>query len=144
MLNYIEFFGNGFGRDVISADSPEIEGIEGNWPLRLGEDSPNSGDDRIGQVVCLDHRGFERVWAGCRKPDRVGPKSGLSLFTILHFLETFQILSPHGADFPFQMHLLHTQKSELIFRYSGRDIISADSLEKSKESKEIDPQSRKN
>ena len=30
MLNYIEFYGDGFGRDVISADSPEIEGIEGN------------------------------------------------------------------------------------------------------------------
>ena len=32
MLNDIEFYGNGFGRDVISADSPKVEGIEGLTP----------------------------------------------------------------------------------------------------------------
>jgi len=37
MLNYIEFYGDGFGRDVTSAGSPKIEGIEGNGPLRVGE-----------------------------------------------------------------------------------------------------------
>ena len=30
MLNDIEFYGDGLGRDIISADSPKIEGIEGN------------------------------------------------------------------------------------------------------------------
>ena len=34
MLNYIEFYGASFGRDVISADSSKIEGIEGNSPIR--------------------------------------------------------------------------------------------------------------
>jgi len=29
MLNYIEFYGDGFGRDVISAGWSKIEGIEG-------------------------------------------------------------------------------------------------------------------
>ena len=51
--------------------------------------SPKSGDDRHGQVFCRRQRGFERVWAGCRAPDRVGPKSGLPLFTIAHFLDIF-------------------------------------------------------
>ena len=30
MLNYIKFYGDGFGCDVISVDSPKIEGMEGN------------------------------------------------------------------------------------------------------------------
>ena len=29
-----KFYGDGFGRDVISADSSKIEGIEGNSPIR--------------------------------------------------------------------------------------------------------------
>ncbi len=37
MVNSIEFYGDGFGRDVISADSPKIEGIEGNRLLRVVE-----------------------------------------------------------------------------------------------------------
>ena len=41
MLNYIEFCGDGFGRDVISADSPQFEGIEGNRLLRAEEIRPN-------------------------------------------------------------------------------------------------------
>ena len=35
MLNSIEFYGDGFGRDVISADSPKIKRIEGDRPLRV-------------------------------------------------------------------------------------------------------------
>ena len=37
MLSYVKFYANGFGRNVISVDSPKIEGIEVNGPLRLGE-----------------------------------------------------------------------------------------------------------
>jgi len=38
--------------------------------------SPKSGDDRIGQIFCLRQRGFDRVSAGCRARERVGPKGG--------------------------------------------------------------------
>ena len=41
MRNYVELYGGGFGRDVISADSPKIEGIEGNRPPRVGETRRN-------------------------------------------------------------------------------------------------------
>ena len=67
MLNYIEFYGDGLGRDVISADSPNIQVIEGNRRLRVGKSSPKSGDDRIGPVfvyVIAGSNGFERVRAG--------------------------------------------------------------------------------
>ena len=37
MLSYIKFYADGFGRDVISADSPKIKGIEGNRPLQAEE-----------------------------------------------------------------------------------------------------------
>ena len=64
MLNYIEFYGDGFGRDVISADSPEIEGIEGNWPLRVGEIRQNPATIVLAKFfvyVIAGSDGFERV-----------------------------------------------------------------------------------
>ena len=41
--------------------------------------SPKSGDERIGQVFCLRHHGF----------DRVGPKGGRRRFAIRHFRDMF-------------------------------------------------------
>ena len=41
MHHYIELYGEGLSRDVISADSPKIEGIEGNRPPRVGETRRN-------------------------------------------------------------------------------------------------------
>ena len=120
MLSYVKFYANGFGRNVISADSPKIEGIEVNGPLRLGEIWWRSHWPSF----CLRHRGFDRVWAGCRARDRVGPKGGCQWFAIPHFCVFFHILSPYGTDSPFKMYWTHThshththaQKSE-IFRY---------------------------
>ena len=74
---------------------------------KIGGNSLKSGDDRMGQVFFLRHRGFQRVSTGYRAPDRVGPKSGLSWFTEAHFLDIFRIFSPHGADSPFQMRVTH-------------------------------------
>ena len=88
MLNYIEFYGDGFGRDVTSAGSPKIEGIEGNGPLRVGEIRRNPATIPLAKF-CLRHRGFKRVRASCRAADRVGPKSDLPLFTIPYFRHVF-------------------------------------------------------
>ena len=73
----------------------------------------------VWQVFCLRHHGFERVWAGCRAPDRVGPKSGLQLFTIPHLLDFFfKFLAPTVRISLFKRTAhTHTQKSGLIFRY---------------------------
>ena len=68
---------------------------------------------------------------GCRAPDQVGPKSGLPLFTNAHFLNIFfKFLAP-TMRIPLFKCVWH-------FSYFGRDVIQADSPEKSKESKEID------
>ena len=111
LFNYIQFYGDGFGRDVIAADSPKIEGIEGNRPLRAKEIRRNPATIALVKF-------FVYVIAGSNGFERVGPKSGLPLFTIPHFLDNFfQIFGPHSADSPFQTYRTHTQKSGLIFRY---------------------------
>ena len=81
--------------------------------------SPKSGDDRIGQVFSLRHRQLDRVSAGCDAVDRVGPKGGRQCSAIAHFFVIFTFC-PHGADSPFQNVRTHThsQKTELIFRFS--------------------------
>ena len=68
MLNYIEFYDDGFGRDVISADSPKIKGIEGNGPLRGGEIRQNPATIALAKFflsrssrVRTGLSGFERV-----------------------------------------------------------------------------------
>ena len=50
--------------------------------------SPKSGDDRIGQVFAYVI-GFNRVSAGCRNDDRVGPKGGRRWSAIIYFLNIF-------------------------------------------------------
>ena len=64
MLNYIEFCGDGFGRDVISADSPQFEGIEGNRLLRAEEIRPNPATIALVKFfvyVIAGSNAFERV-----------------------------------------------------------------------------------
>ena len=53
MPSCIEFYGDAFGRDVISADSPKIEGIEGNRPLRVGESRVRTGLSGFFFMLCL-------------------------------------------------------------------------------------------
>ena len=76
MLSYIKFYTDGFGHDVTSADSPKIEGIEENRPLRVGEICQNQATIELAMFFCLRHRGFDRVSTGCRAGDRVGPEGG--------------------------------------------------------------------
>ena len=64
MHHYIELYGEGLSRDVISADSPKIEGIEGNRPPRVGETRRNPAT--IARVkffvyVIAGSNGFERI-----------------------------------------------------------------------------------
>ena len=64
MLNYIEFYGDALGRDVVSADSPKIEGIEGNGPLTVGEIRRNPATIASAKLffyVIAGSNGFERV-----------------------------------------------------------------------------------
>ena len=63
MLNYIELYGDGFGRDVISADSPKIEGIERNGPLGVGKIRRNQAiaSVKFFFYVIAGANGFERV-----------------------------------------------------------------------------------
>lgn len=74
-----------FGRDAPSADSPKIEGNRRKSTPSVGGNSPKSGDDRIGQVASLRHRGFDWVLAGCRARNRVGLKGGRRRLAIAQF-----------------------------------------------------------
>ena len=122
MLNYIEFCGDGFGRDVISADSPQFEGIEGNRLLRAEEIRPNPATIALVKF-------FVYVMAGSNWFERVAvlPIGSVRKAAVddrwMRILKIFfHIFSPHGADSPFQMRVTHThtQKSGLIFRYIYR------------------------
>ena len=79
-----------------------------------GENSPKSGDDRIGHLSFLPtssrgRSGFNRL--PCSKSGR--SERGLSS----QFWVFFKCLAPYGADSFFQRYRRHTQKSELILRY---------------------------
>ncbi len=53
------------------------------------ENSLKPGDDHMGQVFCLRHGGFDRISAGCRARDRVGPKGGSRWSAFSHFVGYF-------------------------------------------------------
>ena len=84
MLSCIKFYGDGVGSDVISVDLPKIEGIGGNRPLRVGEIRRNPATIALAKFLSTS----SRVRTGCRAPKPVGPKSGLPLLTIPHFLDS--------------------------------------------------------
>ena len=85
MLNYIEFYGDGFGRDVTSAGSPKIEGIEGNGPLRVGEIRRNPATIPLAKFLSTSSRVRLGSSGLSCSDDRVGPKNGRPLFTKAHF-----------------------------------------------------------
>ncbi len=76
-------------RDTLSADSPKIEGIEGNRPLRVGEIRRNPATIALAKFFYLRHRVLDRVSAGYRADDRVGPKGDRRRSVIAHFLKLF-------------------------------------------------------
>ena len=64
ILSYIKFYTDGFGHDVTSADSPKIEGIEENRPLRVGEICQNQATIELAMFfvyVIAGSIGFQRV-----------------------------------------------------------------------------------
>ena len=64
-------------RDALSSDSPKIEGIEGNRPLRAGEIRRNAASIVLAKFFCLRHHRFDWVSAGGRARYRVGLKGAV-------------------------------------------------------------------
>ena len=92
----------------------KIEGIEGNRRSQFAE----IGRRSHWPSFCLRHRGFERVSTGCRAPDRVGPKSGLSLLTKAHFSDIFFTFLAPTVRLPlFKRSVTHTHTHTQIWTH---------------------------
>ena len=63
-----------FFHDAQYADSPRIEGIEGNRPLRTGKIRRNPATIALTKFFSLRHSGFYQVSTGCHASNRVGTK----------------------------------------------------------------------
>ena len=95
-----QWYATVFCYDAISADSPKIEGIEGNRPRRGGEIRRNPAPIALAKFFA----------AGCHARDQVGPKGGRRWFAISNFLNIyFHIFRPHGSDNLFQLYRTDTQ-----------------------------------
>ena len=94
------------------------------WNRRLleMENSLKPGDDHMGQVFCLRHGGFDRISAGCRARDRVGPKGGSRWSAFSHFVGYFffHIFSPDGAMRQLHCHFgFQARLSDFGFKRTG-------------------------
>ena len=78
MLRYIKFDADGFGRDVISVDSPKTEGIEGHRFLRGGKSRRNPTTIVLAKFFPQCHCGFDRVSAGCRARNQLVRKGAVN------------------------------------------------------------------
>ena len=100
MLHYIEFYGDGLGRDVTSADSPT--------KAKESQEIDPSGEGS---------NGFERV---CVAPDRVGPQKRPSMIHDSAFFFNiffFKILAP-TVRIPLFKRTAHTHTEKWThFRY---------------------------
>ena len=101
-----------FGRDVISADSPEkMERIEGNRPLRVGKIRRNPARIALAKFFPTSSRvptsfnGFQRVAV---LPIGWVRKAAFHDSRTRTFWIFFPILNPDGAASPFQMRVTHT------------------------------------
>ena len=72
-------------RDVLSLDLPQNRRNRRKWTPMDGEIRRNPATIALAKFFCLNHRGFDRVPAGCRARDRVGPKGGRRWSAIAHF-----------------------------------------------------------
>ena len=96
--------------------------------------SPKSGDDRIGQLFCLRHRGFDRVSARCRGGNREVRKGAVDdrrMRIVWIFFKFLALMVRIAFSNVLDIHT-DTQKSELIFRYREDKKIEIDRRKKRK------------
>ena len=96
-------------RDVLSLDLPQNRRNRRKWTPMDGEIRRNPATIALAKFFCLNHRGFDRVPAGCRARDRVGPKGGRRWSAIAHFLDIFSYFQPRRCGFPFS-NVAHTDR----------------------------------
>ena len=106
LTSYIKIYADDFGGDVISADSPKIEG---NGPLRIGGIRRNPATIALAKFftyVIAVSIGFQRVAVPPIGSVRKAAVDGRRLCIFWIFF--FQMFSPDGADSPFQTYRTHT------------------------------------
>ena len=88
-LERLKFYANGFYRDAIFADSPKIEGIEGNQDCREGEIRRNPATIALAKIftIIAGSSAIYRVFVDPFVDQR---------FSIIPLLANASIFSPHG------------------------------------------------
>lgn len=95
-----------------------------SWRLICGlpenrRKSNASGGGNSPEFICLRHRGFGRVSAGCRARDRIGPKGNRRWLAIPYFCLFFTLFARRCG-----LYFSHRQNIELICKFSGESCLS--------------------